>query len=88
MSRRFARELHPLAPSLRGARDKIAKQFCADATKQSRLPPPKDSGLLRSARNDGVCGNHQPDQGHLPNGLHPQRHSPQCVRARRLERGA
>jgi len=30
------------APSLRGARDKIAKQFCADATKQSsilHLPP-------------------------------------------------
>jgi hypothetical protein len=23
--------------------------------KQSRLPPRKDSGLLRCARNDGVC---------------------------------
>jgi len=43
-----------LAPSLRGARDKIAQQFCAEATKQSRVPPRKDSGLLRSARNDAV----------------------------------
>src|SRR3569833_686485 len=29
-------------PSLRGARDKIAKQFCADATKQSRIFPRRD----------------------------------------------
>jgi hypothetical protein len=34
------------SPSLRGAL----------ATKQSRLPPRKDSGLLRFARNDGGCG--------------------------------
>ncbi|PSO18121.1 hypothetical protein C7G42_17210 [Bradyrhizobium sp. MOS003] len=27
----------------------------AFATKQSRLPPLRDSGLLRCARNDGVC---------------------------------
>ncbi|AHY53848.1 hypothetical protein BJS_01229 [Bradyrhizobium japonicum SEMIA 5079] len=33
-------------PSLRGAL----------ATKQSRLPQRKDSGLLRCARNDGMCG--------------------------------
>jgi len=43
-------------PSLREARDKIAKQFCADATKQSRVFPRRDSGLLRCARNDGGCG--------------------------------
>ena len=42
----------PAKPSLRGARDKIAQQFCAEATKQSRIPPRKDSGLLRCARND------------------------------------
>ena len=39
---------------LRGARDKIAEQFCAEATKQSRLSPRIHSGLLRCARNDGV----------------------------------
>ena len=39
---------------LRGARDKIAEQFCAEATKQSRLSPRMHSGLLRCARNDGV----------------------------------
>ncbi|QOZ47635.1 hypothetical protein XH89_32265 [Bradyrhizobium sp. CCBAU 53340] len=37
---------------MRGARDKTAKQFCAGATKQSRLSPRKDPGLLRFARND------------------------------------
>ncbi|RZN09100.1 hypothetical protein CWO91_19435 [Bradyrhizobium genosp. SA-3] len=31
---------HFSTPSLRGARDKIAKQFCADATKQSRVVLP------------------------------------------------
>ena len=41
-------------PSLRGARDNIAEQFCAEATKQSRLSPRMHSGLLRCARNDGV----------------------------------
>ncbi|TYL72696.1 hypothetical protein FXB38_38040 [Bradyrhizobium cytisi] len=45
---------------MRGARDKIAKQFCADATKQSRLLPRRDSGLLRCARNDGLCGDYCP----------------------------
>jgi hypothetical protein len=44
----------PHTPSLRGARDKIAEQVCADATKQSRVFPRWDSGLLRCARNDGV----------------------------------
>ncbi|RXT34582.1 hypothetical protein B5V03_38225 [Bradyrhizobium betae] len=47
--------LRPL-PSLRGAL----------ATKQSRLPPQKQYGLLRCARNDGVCG------GDLPKILVPQ----------------
>jgi hypothetical protein len=36
---------------LRGARDKIARQFCAGATKQS-IPSTRHDGLLRSARND------------------------------------
>ena len=35
------------------ARDKITKQFSADVTKQSELSPPRHTGLLRSARNDG-----------------------------------
>src|SRR3954462_13947857 len=39
------RRYHPRTPSLRGAL----------ATKQSRVPPRKDSGLLRFARND-ECG--------------------------------
>ncbi|TYL96752.1 hypothetical protein FXB40_10565 [Bradyrhizobium rifense] len=54
VSRRI--EARSFLSSLRGARDKIAKQFCADATKQSRLSRRKDSGLLRCARNDGVRG--------------------------------
>jgi hypothetical protein len=37
---------------LRGARDKIAKQFCAEATKQSMAPHALRHGLLRFARND------------------------------------
>ncbi len=41
-------------------RDKIAKQFCADATKQSRLPPRRKSGLLRFARNDGTWSDCRP----------------------------
>jgi len=40
--------------SLRGARDKIAKQFCAEATKQSILSFLWRYGLLRFARNDGL----------------------------------
>src|SRR5262245_46493580 len=28
----------------------------SEATKQSRVPPRRQSGLLRYARNDGVCG--------------------------------
>jgi hypothetical protein len=39
--------------SLRGARDKIAEQFCAEATKQSRIFSAGTTGLLRFARNDG-----------------------------------
>src|SRR3954470_9584166 len=42
-------------PSLREARDKIAQQFCAEATKQSILSS-RDDGLLRCARNDGDGG--------------------------------
>jgi len=37
----------------KGARDKIAKQFCAEATKQSILSLLSENGLLRFARNDG-----------------------------------
>jgi hypothetical protein len=33
---------HACLPSLRGARDKIAKQFCAEATKQSTHPLCRD----------------------------------------------
>src|SRR6202012_1030355 len=41
-----------ILPSLRGAREKIAKKFCAGATKQYRPHPRRLSGLLRFARND------------------------------------
>ena len=50
---RLENELSPHISSLRGARDNTAKQICA-GDEQSRIPPWKDSGLLRCARNDDV----------------------------------
>ncbi len=51
-----------LTTSLRGARDKIAKQFCAGATKQSRLPTRERRfgglpGEARAASVDGSLAN-------------------------------
>jgi hypothetical protein len=45
----FDSEAEIIAPSLRGARDKIAKQFCAEATTQSMPPHTLKPGLLRGA---------------------------------------
>ena len=36
----------------------------ASAAKQSRIPPRKDSGLLRCARNDGIGGAARQELGH------------------------
>src|SRR5579871_1833895 len=45
-----------LPPSLRGALDKIAKQFCAEATKQSRIFSSDKLDCFALARNDaGSC---------------------------------
>ncbi|MGY4159778.1 hypothetical protein ACVINW_005620 [Bradyrhizobium sp. USDA 4461] len=46
-------------PSLRGARDKIAKQFCAEAPKQSIVPHMWSDRLPRCARNDDQMEDNQ-----------------------------